>query len=87
MVVGFGGTGETPVDEEDDAEPATVNEDVKQNAALVVQRVTRELTQSCRVEGEVLRNRRAGLSDCAANGVVSSSLMLSLTRIQQSLVL
>nr|AML78442.1 putative LOV domain-containing protein [Frisvollia varia] len=79
--------GETPVDEEVDAELATLNEDVKQKAALAVQRVTGELTQSCIVEGEVLRNRRTGLSDCAANGVVSSSLMLLLTRIQQSLVL
>ena len=64
-----------------------VNEDLKKKAALAVQRVTGELTQSCRVEGAVLQNRRVGLSDCAANGVVSSSLMLSLTRIQQSLVL
>jgi hypothetical protein len=47
-----------------------------------VQRVTGELTQ-----GSASRDRRVGLSDCAANGVVSSSLMLSLTRIQQSLVL
>nr|AML77039.1 putative LOV domain-containing protein [Ceratodon purpureus] len=81
------GGGEVKVDEEDDAEPAMVNEDLKKKAALAVQRVTGELTQSCRVEGAVLQNRRVGLSDCAANGVVSSSLMLSLTRIQQSLVL
>nr|AML78692.1 putative LOV domain-containing protein [Calliergon cordifolium] len=66
--------------EEDEAEPTTIDEAVKQKAALAVQRVTGELTQSSRVAGGLF-------SDCAANGVVSSSLMLSLTRIQQSLVL
>nr|AML79179.1 putative LOV domain-containing protein [Aulacomnium heterostichum] len=78
---------EGEVDEEDEAEPATVDEAVKQKAALAVQRVTGELTQSSRVRGGLVQNRCVALSDCAANGVVSSSLMLSLTRIQQSLVL
>nr|AML76523.1 putative LOV domain-containing protein [Scouleria aquatica] len=79
--------GDAQVDDEDDGEPATVNEDLKQKAALAVQRVTGELTQSSRVKGAVLQKRRIGLSESAAKGVVSSSLMLSLTRIQQSLVL
>nr|AML78741.1 putative LOV domain-containing protein [Neckera douglasii] len=74
-------------DEEDEAEPATIDEVVKQKAALAVQRVTGELTQSSRVAGELVQDRCMTFSDCAANGVVSSSLMLSLTRIQQSLVL
>lgn len=72
-------------DEEDD--DAAVDEAVKRKAALAVQKVTCELTQSSRVRGDLIENRCVGLSDCAANGVVSSSLMLSLTRIQQSLVL
>nr|AML79542.1 putative LOV domain-containing protein [Hedwigia ciliata] len=75
------------VDEEDEAEPATVNKAVRQKAALAVQRVTGELAQCSRVRGDLVQNRSVGLSDCAAKGVVSSSLMLSLTRIQQSLVL
>nr|AML76464.1 putative LOV domain-containing protein [Plagiomnium insigne] len=74
-------------DEEDETEPAVVDEAVKQKAALAVQRVASELTQSSRVRGDLVQKRCVGFSDCAANGVVSSSLMLSLTRIQQSLVL
>lgn len=85
VVMRLNGGGAGKVDEEEDAEPAMVNEAVKQKAALAVQRVTGELTQSCK--GSASRDRCVGLSDCAANGVVSSSLMLSLTRIQQSLVL
>nr|AML76646.1 putative LOV domain-containing protein [Pulvigera lyellii] len=75
------------VDEEDEAEPTTVDEAVKQKAAMAVQRVTGELTQSSKIKGDLVQNRCVGFSDCVANGVVSSSLMLSLTRIQQSLVL
>ncbi|XP_024385521.1 protein TWIN LOV 1 [Physcomitrium patens] len=74
-------------DEEDEAMPSFVNDDVKEKAAVAVQTVTGELTRSSRVKGALEQNRRIGLSECAAKGVVSSSLLLSLTRIQQSLVL
>nr|AML76406.1 putative LOV domain-containing protein [Diphyscium foliosum] len=83
------GGAETDDDEaeaEEDA-PSTVNALVKEKAALAVQKVTGELTLSSRVKGALAQNRRIGLSESAANGVVCSSLMLSLTRIQQSLVL
>nr|AML79628.1 putative LOV domain-containing protein [Timmia austriaca] len=73
--------------DEDETVPSSVNEAVKQKAALAVQRVAGELTQSSRVEGALQQNRRIGLTESTANGVVNSSLMLSLTRIQQSLVL
>ncbi|XP_024396813.1 protein TWIN LOV 1 [Physcomitrium patens] len=73
------------VEDEDSLFP--VNEGVNQKATLAVEKVTSELTQLSRVKGALEKNRRVGLSESAAKGVVSSSLMLSLTRIQQSLIL
>nr|AML76407.1 putative LOV domain-containing protein [Diphyscium foliosum] len=74
-------------EEDDDNLTCTVTELIKEKAALAMRLVTCELTHSSRVKGALVQSRQVGLSESAANGVVCSSLMISLTRIQQSFVL
>ena len=74
-------------DDIDEDSCVEINDVLKERAALAIQLVTCELTQSSRVKGDLAQNRHIGLSESAASGVVCSSLMVSLTRIQQSFVL
>ncbi|KAG0602612.1 hypothetical protein M758_10G027100 [Ceratodon purpureus] len=74
-------------DNDIDEDSCVVNDVLKEKAALAMRLVTCELTQSSRIKGDLAQNRHIALSECAASGVVCSSLMISLTRIQQSFVL
>nr|AML79627.1 putative LOV domain-containing protein [Timmia austriaca] len=74
-------------DDENDDDSCTVNDVLKEKASLAMRLITCELTQSSRIKGDLAQSRHIGLSESAASGVVCSSLMLSLTRIQQSFVL
>nr|AML78154.1 putative LOV domain-containing protein [Philonotis fontana] len=78
---------EEQVSNENDDDSCTVNDALKEKAALALRAVTRELTQSSRIKGDLAHSRPIGLSGNTATGVVCSSLMISLTRIQQSFVL
>nr|AML79543.1 putative LOV domain-containing protein [Hedwigia ciliata] len=75
---------EEQVDNENDDDSYTVDDVLKDKAALALRAVTYELTQSSRIKGDLGESRPGGLLE---NGVVCSSLMISLTRIQQSFVL
>lgn len=66
-----------------DEDECTVDEALKEKAAMALRAVTSELTQSSRIKGDLAHSRPVG----GVNGVVCSSLMVSLTRIQQSFVL
>lgn len=74
-------------DDIDEDSCVEISDVLKERAALAIQLVTCELTQSSRVKGDLAQKRHTGLSESAASGVVCSSLMVSLTRIQQSFVL
>lgn len=76
---------EEEVGEEEDT--CTIREADQKRATSAVDNVTRELTQLSKVTGALARNRCIGLAESSANGVVCSSLMGSLARIQQSFVL
>nr|AML79180.1 putative LOV domain-containing protein [Aulacomnium heterostichum] len=78
---------EEQIDNENDEDSSTADEALKYKAAFALRAVTCELTQSSRIKGDLVHSRPIRLSDSAATGVVCSSLMVSLTRIQQSFVL
>lgn len=77
--------GAEEVGEEEDT--CTIREADQKRASSAVDNVTRELTQLSKVTGALAQNRCIGLAESSANGVVCSSLMGSLARIQQSFVL
>nr|AML77641.1 putative LOV domain-containing protein [Encalypta streptocarpa] len=70
-------------DEESDDEIYLVDNVLKEKAALAMRLVTCELTQSSRIKGDLAQSR----PERVATGVVCSSLIISLSRIQQSFVL
>nr|AML76465.1 putative LOV domain-containing protein [Plagiomnium insigne] len=74
---------ENQIENEIDEDSCTVDEALKEKAALALQAVACELTQSSRIKGDLAQSRPMS----GATGVVCSSLMVSLTRIQQSFVL
>jgi len=78
---------EEQIDNGNDDDSSTVDEALKEKAAFALRAVTCELTQSSRIKGALAQSRPIRSSESAATGVVCSSLMVSLTRIQQSFVL
>lgn len=70
-------------EEQVNEDECTVDEALKEKAAMALRAVTSELTQSSRIKGDLAHSRPVG----GVNGAVCSSLMVSLTRIQQSFVL
>ncbi|CAM6122109.1 unnamed protein product [Calypogeia fissa] len=56
-------------------------------ATSATRSIVSQLVESSKGKGEVLESRNKWLSECTASGVVCSSLMLSLARVQQSFVL
>nr|AML79556.1 putative LOV domain-containing protein [Leucodon brachypus] len=78
---------EEHIDTENDEDSPLVDEALKEKSALALRAVSCELTQSSRIKDDLALNRPTRLSESAATGVVCSSLMISLTRIQQSFVL
>nr|AML79656.1 putative LOV domain-containing protein [Atrichum angustatum] len=82
---GAASKGAEEVGEEEDT--CRIREADQIRASSAVSNVTRELTQLSKVTGALAQNRCIGLAESSANGVVCSSLMGSLARIQQSFVL
>nr|AML78595.1 putative LOV domain-containing protein [Takakia lepidozioides] len=76
-----GGAGE---EEEDTPE---IKKADQERAAFAVRAILCQLAESSKIKGGLVEKRCTGLSEGAARGVVCSSLMLSLTQIQQSFVL
>nr|AML79326.1 putative LOV domain-containing protein [Dendrolycopodium obscurum] len=72
------------MDSEDKIE---VQEKDERRATTAVRSVLSELTKSSKSKGGIAEQRCMSLAESASVGVVCSSLMLSLTRIQQSFVL
>lgn len=68
----------------DDCKP---REPESHKATNATRSIVSQLVESSKGKGEVLESRSKPLSGCSASGVVCSSLLLSLTRIQQSFVL
>nr|AML76952.1 putative LOV domain-containing protein [Spinulum annotinum] len=64
-----------------------VEEKDERRATIAVRSVLSELTKSSKSKGGIAEQRCMSLAESASLGVVCSSLMLSLTRIQQSFVL
>ncbi|KAJ7550366.1 hypothetical protein O6H91_07G097500 [Diphasiastrum complanatum] len=68
-------------------EGCEVKEEDKRKAATAVRSVLSGIRKSSKSQGEVAEQRFICLSESATMGVICSSLMLSLTQIQQSFVL
>ncbi len=77
-------------DEEEDHHKCVVKDEDKGRAACAVQTILCNLMENSRIGaggGGVAETRCKEIAESAVAGVVCSSLMLSLTRIQQSFVL